>query len=365
MRRYAVPTIIVGVFALLVASALGDGLLSPDPKALPEPKTAWATPLQVAARTVGLLATSAGTSAPASRAASSTAHTASASATAGSASANASRAAPPASGITTTTFAVIGDYGTGNSDEAAVARLVGSWRPQFVVTTGDNYYPDAGGTDTTRYSNSVGRFYGRWLPDAFYPALGNHDYDAAPALDSYLGYFSPPRTQQGDSQGNRRYYEFARGPVRVFVLDSNPQEPDGTTAESRQGRWLRERLSESRETFDIVVVHHPPYSSGAKHGSAHGMRWPFAQWGADAVISGHDHIYERVIQNGIVYFVNGLGGAERYDLATPVEGSALRYSGNFGAQKVSVSTQAMVFEFYAVDGTLIDRVEVAPRWHAR
>ena len=62
------------------------------------------------------------------------------------------------------------------------------------------------------------------------------------------------------------------------------------------------------------------------------MQWPFAQWGADAVMSGHAHDYERIVRDGIVYFVNGLGGASRYSFGTPVTGSAVRYNAEGGAQ---------------------------------
>ena len=58
------------------------------------------------------------------------------------------------------------------------------------------------------------------------------------------------------------------------------------------------------------------------------MQWPYASWGADAVISGHDHTYERIFADGIVYFVNGLGGHGTYGFITPVSGSQVRYNGN-------------------------------------
>ena len=67
------------------------------------------------------------------------------------------------------------------------------------------------------------------------------------------------------------------------------------------------------------------------------MQWPFAEWGADAVLSGHAHTYERVERDGIVYFVNGLGGAARYGFGEPVEGSRARYRDDWGAQKVTVT----------------------------
>ena len=84
------------------------------------------------------------------------------------------------------------------------------------------------------------------------------------------------------------------------------------------------------------------------------MQWPFAAWGADAVISGHAHTYERIERDGIVYFVNGLGGAARYGFATPVAGSALRYNANWGAQKVTASDTSLALEFYNVNGILVD-----------
>ena len=60
----------------------------------------------------------------------------------------------------TTVFAVIGDYGTDDENEAAVARLVASWRPAYIITTGDDYYTPAGGKGTGQYDESTGAYYG-------------------------------------------------------------------------------------------------------------------------------------------------------------------------------------------------------------
>lgn len=38
------------------------------------------------------------------------------------------------------------------------------------------------------------------------------------------------------------------------------------------------------------------------------MRWPFKEWGATAVMSGHAHVYERLEVDNLTYFVNGIGG---------------------------------------------------------
>jgi tartrate-resistant acid phosphatase type 5 len=269
------------------------------------------------------------------------------------------------------TFAVIGDYGNGSPHERAVADLVDSWDPAYVIALGDDYYAGAGGTGTGKYDRSTGAFYGRWLKDitttgklyplgtarvnAFFPAMGNHDLsDATPSPRTYLTYFNLPGSGFANTSGNERYYDFVQGPVHFFVLNSNKSEPDGTSSDSKQGKWLQRGLAASTAKWNIVYFHHPPYSSYGGHGSAKYMQWPFASWGADGVLSGHAHDYERVMHDGIPYFVNGLGGATRHDFSPAVAGSAVRYRDDWGAQKVTITDSEMTFEFYAVSGRLVD-----------
>lgn len=272
---------------------------------------------------------------------------------------------------TTTRFAIIGDFGRADGNEKAVANLVKSWKPGFIITVGDNYYAPAGGSAATRYDRVIGAYYCAWLADvktggtkcpvgkakknAFFPALGNHDYsDARPSLSTYLDYFTLPGAGFTNSSGNERYYDFVEGSVHFFVVNSNPQEPDGTSATSKQAAWLKKQLAASTSTWNIVYDHHPPYSSDSTHGSTRALRWPYATWGADAVISGHSHTYERVKKNGIVYFVNGLGGAPRYSFGTPVSGSKVRYRANWGAQYVTATSTTLTFTFRSVKGKVVD-----------
>lgn len=269
-----------------------------------------------------------------------------------------------ASAVTTPplVFAVIGDYGMNNANEAAVARLVASWKPEFVVTTGDDYYRDAGGTGLDKYKRSTGAYYGTWVSrHRFFPSMGNHDYtDATPAPETYLSYFELPGTGYRSFSGNERYYDVVMGPVHLFVVNSNPQEPAGITRTSKQARWLRTALHASRSQFNLVVDHHPPYSSDRDHGSTPALQWPYAQWGADAVLSGHAHVYERIQRDGTTYVVNGLGGATRKSFATPVSGSVKRYNANWGALKVTVEGDSLRCEFRSIDGKLVDSFRVTP-----
>jgi tartrate-resistant acid phosphatase type 5 len=253
-------------------------------------------------------------------------------------------------------FAVIGDYGNNSATEAAVAAMVKTWNPSFILTTGDNNYVNG---EAATIDNNIGQHYGEFIGNyqgrygdgsptiRFFPSLGNHDWLTTGARP-YLDYFTLP--------GNERYYDFVRGDVHFFALDSDSNEPDGATATSVQGNWLRTRLAASTAKWQVVYFHHPPYTSSATHSPTTRMRWPFQEWGADVVLSGHVHEYERLDINGLTYLVNGLGGASRYGAGTPVAGSLVRYSAAVGAQLVTVYDCKMVFEFYSVMGgsTLID-----------
>ncbi|HEY3473945.1 MAG TPA: S-layer homology domain-containing protein [Anaerolineales bacterium] len=282
----------------------------------------------------------------------------------------------------TLTFATVGDYGMDNAGEAAVAAMIKRWNPDLIVTVGDNYYDSADGTGTEKYDLSTGQYFCNFLKDItttgsacpvgqasvnrFFPALGNHDYGDAGTVNNlpvtYTNYFHLPGQGYTSTSNNERYYDFVSGPVHFFILNSNEREPHGTDPSSLQGQWLQEQLAASTSVWDVVVMHHPPYSSGTHHGSEEDMQWPFAQWGADVVFAGHEHNYERILQDGIVYFVNGLGGAVIYPFGTPIEGSAARYNASFGAQQVIATNQSMTFEFYSIEngGTLRDKYTIFP-----
>jgi hypothetical protein len=84
------------------------------------------------------------------------------------------------------------------------------------------------------------------------------------------------------------------------------------------------------------------------------MQWPFAAWGADFVLSGHDHTYERISRDGITYFVNGLGGASIYTFFITTEGSQARYNDDYGAMLVDASESNIRFQFINRQGKVID-----------
>jgi hypothetical protein len=255
-------------------------------------------------------------------------------------------------------FAVIGDFGKAGQAELDVSTLVKSWNPDFIITTGDNNY-EVGSASTI--DTNIGYYYHEFIypytgiygdgaaENKFFPSLGNHDWGNAypnpDGADPYLNYFTLPN--------NERYYDFVKGPVHFFAIDSDPNEPDGRTSSSVQAQWLQTQLSASTSQWKIVYFHHPPYSSG-QHGSQAVMRWQFKEWGASAVIAGHDHTYERLLVNNLPYFVNGLGGKSIYTFGTILPESQFRYNGNYGAMLVEANEDSIVFKFFNRSNALID-----------
>jgi hypothetical protein len=261
----------------------------------------------------------------------------------------------------TVRFAVIGDFGEDSSDEAAVAELVASWSPDFVATVGDNNYPN--GAASTIDAN-IGKYYHQFISpyigsfgagangeNRFFPALGNHDWGSLKCSSNtcsgaHFDYFVLPN--------NERYYDVVKGPLHLFVVDSDSSEPDGIKSDSRQAAWLRTQLAESTASWQVVTMHHPPYSSSSKHGSTTELQWPYKNWGADAVLAGHDHTYERITVNSFPYFVNGLGGKSIYPFGTPIAGSEVRYNAQHGAMLIEATETSLTFKFINVAGETID-----------
>lgn len=266
-----------------------------------------------------------------------------------------------------TRFVLLGDFGFDNADELAVANLVDAWKPDFIVTLGDNSYPSS--TPIT-IDETIGKYYasyispysGKYGPGSatprFFACLGNHDWDSG-SVKAHEDYFTLPN--------NERYWDLQKGPFQIYCLDSDTREPDGTASTSVQGAWLKGRLAAATAPFRLVVAHHPPYSSG-QHGSQTYMQWPFREWGASAVYAGHDHGYERFDfgQAAIPYVVQGTGGADLRPFAVSQAGSVLRYSEKHGATFVEADSRYATFAAVTFARDRIDEhVLVAPAEAAR
>ena len=259
------------------------------------------------------------------------------------------------------TFAIVGDFGEHSKQEGQVADMIKSWPIDFIITMGDNnYFMGA----RRSLKKNIGNYYGDYIynPDApaglicngkaahekinrFFPAPGNHDHYSK-HTKPYLEYFTLP--------GDERNYSFVWGPIEFFSMDSKA---DGHVAccDSPESVWLKNGLTKSASPFKFVYFHHPPYSSG-DHGSATQLQWPYSQWGANAVLTGHEHFYARIEDKStpqLLYMISGNGGnTQLYNCNShPLDSSRFTVkcdNRNFGAVKVKATKDMVVFEYYIV-----------------
>jgi predicted phosphodiesterase len=216
--------------------------------------------------------------------------------------------------------------------------MVASFDPSFVVTAGDNVYPKQ------NYQDQVRDYYAQKLV----PATGNHDYENGIAkFDEFFAIDSNSRT----------YVYKARSGVDFFLLDSTAGLASKATRLQQQ-TWLARELAQSEANFKVVVLHHPPYSSG-KHGSTRRYQWNYAELGADLVLSGHDHTYERIARRGGMYAIAGTGGAKLYDCGKPVYGSLICDDKHYGALFLYVNSFQLRGVFRTSSGETLDTFTIS------
>ena len=197
------------------------------------------------------------------------------------------------------TLVAAGDIASCRSSGDERTAAIVARTPGTVAVLGDAVY-ERGTAAEFRDCYSWRRFRGRTRA-----ALGNHEYNTSGARPA-KAYFRLP---------DRGYYSYELGEWHVVVLNSSCGPAGGCEAGSPQQRWLAADLAANPSRCTLAYWHHPRYSSGL-HGSDRTMAalWStLARAGADVVLAGHDHHYERFAPiDGIRSFVVGTGGRSHY-----------------------------------------------------
>lgn len=246
-------------------------------------------------------------------------------------------------------FAVIGDSGTGEPAQFQVAQEMESYRKaagfDFVVMLGDNIY---GGHSARDFEQKFELPY-KPLLDAgvkFYASLGNHDDP------------NEERLYKPFNMNGERYYNFKKGNVEFFALDSTYMDP-------RQLDWLEKGLRNSSADWKICFFHHPLYSDGKFHGPDTNLRSQlaplFLKYGVNVVLSGHEHVYERIKpEQGIYYFVLGNSGQLRMHNLRPSSDMQTGLDTDQGFMLVEISHDKLYFQTISRAGKTVD-ASVLPR----
>jgi hypothetical protein len=235
--------------------------------------------------------------------------------------------------------------------DAATAALLDKV-PGTVFTLGDHVYNTG---SAALFSRCYGPTWGRYKRRTR-PAVGNHDY-MTPGAAGYFSYFGAAAGPRG-----KGWHSYNLGSWHIVVLNSNCDRV-GCRTGSPQERWLRADLAASRARCTLAYWHHPRFSSDNHHGNQSEVG-PFWQalydYGAEVVLSGHAHVYERFAPQtpggganpgfGIREFVVGSGGVNHYGFKAPQPHSQVRNATAFGVLKLTLHPSGYDWRFISVPG---------------
>jgi hypothetical protein len=253
---------------------------------------------------------------------------------------------PPPPPASTQIFVGAGDIAMCDANSEATAKLLDAIGGT-VFALGDQAYFSGTADEYRRcYDPTWGRHKGRTRP-----VPGNHEYLSAGAAP-YYAYFGANAGPPGLG-----YYSFDLGSWHAIALNSNID----VSAGSAQAAWLRGDLAASRTRCTIAYWHHPLFTSGPD-GPSPEMRdvWRLLyDAGADVVLNGHEHLYERFgpqdpggaadLSRGIRQFVAGTGGAFLYQ-PIAVRPNSERQLTTFGVLKLTLQADGYQWDFIPVSG---------------
>jgi hypothetical protein len=216
--------------------------------------------------------------------------------------------------------------------------------PGTVFTAGDNAYVD--GT-YTEYINCYDPTWGRHKSRTK-PSPGNHDYLTSGAA-GYFQYFNNVPS----------YYAYDLGAWRIYSLNSEIS----VSATSAQATWLQNDLAANPRQCVMAYWHKPRWSSGSNHGDNTSIQplWQILyDAGAELVVGGHEHHYERFaemnasgasVSQGLREIVAGTGGAGLYPFGSPKSASQVRNNTAYGVLKLTLHSNSYDWEFVPISGS--------------
>jgi hypothetical protein len=237
---------------------------------------------------------------------------------------------------------------TGDQQTAAIIdKIAGT-----VITLGDNTYES--GT-AKQFSNCYDPTWGTQKARTF-PSVGNHEY----LTKNAAGYFNYFGAAAGDPQ--KGYYSYDLGTWHIVVINANCSEVGGCGANSPQGKWLSADLAAHPTLCTLAYWHQPRFSSG-EHGNDTALQsiWQtLYNAGADLVLNGHDHDYERFAPqdpngaadplHGIREFVVGTGGKGLRPITSPIANSEVQNANTLGVLKLTLQPTGYAWQFIPVAG---------------
>lgn len=227
-----------------------------------------------------------------------------------------------------------------------------------VLPLGDLEYDDNG--SLASFQATYAPTWGRWKSIS-HPVVGNHEYDDGLGAQGYWDYWN------GIGNGNGRagvrgrgWYAYNLGSWRLIALNSIC-EFVACRGSSRQLRFLRNQLERYRDRCVLAYMHNPRFSSGIYEeiGDTRAIWKALYRGGADVVLNGHDHIYERFAPmdangaasaTGVREFVVGTGGKNHTTPGAPQPNSVVRNGTAFGVLQLTLHADTYDWQFLPITG---------------
>jgi len=295
---------------------------------------------------------------------------------------------------TSYSFAVVGDWGAGTTDEANVMGQIAKSPANFVVTVGDNDYNN--GTQD-EYGDLAG---GNVFPSKYLPALGQRPIYAAEGnhgFTQYQAYIQNfPGLTAAQASGGRftaesyccistlsgahtypsTWYAFDWGSARYYVLDGAWADSQGAyqgdflahwngavsgcTPCGAELTWLQSDLAAHAGTpLKFAFFHYPLYSDNSGQASdtyldgSSSLEGLLANNNVDVVFNGHAHGYERNLPQipgkPMVSYVTGGGGDALGGISSCSPFDAYALGGGMTSCNATAVPDANVFNFLLVN----------------
>ena len=258
---------------------------------------------------------------------------------------------PPPPPVTTATILAAGDVGMCGFGALDTGRLIDTLGGTL-LPLGDLAYLHGTLQD---FRDCYDPGWGRHM-ERSRPVPGNHEYET-PGAAGYFDYFGLFAGQRGAG-----YYTFTAGPWKIFALNSEISMAPGST----QVQWLRDELQNSNHTCTLAYWHRPLFSSGqnGNNPDTRALWTTLIEFGADVVLNGHDHIYERFEPQddqgrldpvrGLRQFTVGTGGARLTSPGAPKPNSVVRSGASYGVIQMTLNVNSYSWEFKSVNNSFSD-----------
>jgi len=266
------------------------------------------------------------------------------------------------------TFLVVGDWGTGSNGQRKVAFQMGRTAEaigaQFVVSTGDNFYPR--GVKSVKDAQWKTKFENVYIAPAlsipWYAVLGNHDHSGN--VKAQVDYSKRSSRWRMPATYYKHTETLVDGSlVDFFFLDSDAINNRWRRLIFGRGqvRWLERGLAASTARWKIVVGHHPVFSGRSRKETqslAALLRPLFERHGVQIYLNGHNHALEHIVIGKVHYLTSG-AGANPSKAARPGKGSRFVMGNRLGFMTARLAPGTAEIEFIDGEGASLYRASIS------